>query len=77
LRSTATYDVEPTIDVERRPILGGELRRSATRGEVEVDGGVRRLRIASLPSSSTLESRSTSSSRLVDVDIERHGNGHE
>jgi len=60
------------LDVDRPCVAS--LDGASQRGEVEVDGGVRRLRIASLPSTSTLESRSTSSSTFVDVDVERHGN---
>jgi hypothetical protein len=63
------------LNVDRSGVAS--LDGARQRSQVEVDGGVRRPGIASLPSSSTRESRSTSSSTFVGVDIERHGSGYE
>jgi len=57
LTLTATYDVESIVDVGRGP--SSALRALVDADVVEVDDGVRRLRTASLPSISTMESRST------------------
>jgi hypothetical protein len=61
--------VEPISDAGRDRSCTAGLGGAQQRSEVEVDGGVRRLRIASLPSTSTLESRSTSRSTFADVDV--------
>jgi hypothetical protein len=53
LTSTATYDVDPNVDLARGPIFHREPRRSDW-VEVEVEGRVRRLRTAALQSTSTL-----------------------
>ena len=64
---TATYDVESivlTLDVGRGPTLRCEPSANAATW-VEVDAGVERLRTASLPSTSTVGSRSTVTSTLT------------